>query len=106
MRHSSYLLAAGLCGALMAGAATPAAAISCDGNFQVQRSGERIATPYCADANLAVVAREYGARTTAREMRWNPSEKARVCRFIGEDNRVRDTCAPYRDYDRGSPDWR
>jgi len=105
MRTYSYLLAGALCSALAAAAPTPAAAITCDGNFQVQRSGERIATPYCQDGYLAQVAREYGTRTTAHEMRWNPSEKAKVCRFIGEDNRVRDTCAPYRDGDR-SPFWR
>ena len=104
MRHSSSLLAAAFCGLLATGAATPAAAITCDGNVQVQRSGERIVTPYCQDSYLAQVAREYGSRVSAREMRWNPSEKAKVCRFIGEDNRVRDTCAPYRDYDRGI-DW-
>jgi hypothetical protein len=96
MHYATRLLAAFVCGGL-AIAATPAEAITCDGNFQVQRSGQRIATPYCADGNLAAVAREYGVRTTAREMRYNPSEKGRVCRFIGDDNRVRDTCAPYRD---------
>jgi hypothetical protein len=104
MRHSSYLLAAAFCGALSA-MATPAAAITCDGNVQVQRSGERIVTPYCQDGYLAEVAREYGTRTTAREMRWNPSEKERVCRFIGQDNRVRDTCAPYLDHNRRF-EWR
>jgi hypothetical protein len=104
MRYSN-LLAAAVCAVAAAATATPAAAITCEGNFQVQRSGERIATPYCQDGNLAAVAREYGVRTTGQEMRWNPSEKSRVCRFIGEDNRVRDTCAPYRD-DHDFGPWR
>jgi hypothetical protein len=98
MRNTLSLAAAALCGAL-ATAATPANAITCEGNAQVQRSGERIITPYCQDGYLASVAREYGVRTSAREMRWNPNEKARICRFLGDDNRVRDTCAPYRDDD-------
>jgi hypothetical protein len=105
MRYSYHLLAAALCGTL-ALAATPAAAINCDGNTQVQRSGERIITPYCQDNHLATVARQYGVRTTAREMRWSPGEKAKVCRFIGEDNRVRDTCAQYLDRDNDGGDWR
>lgn len=79
----------------------PAAAITCEGNFQVQNSGARISTPYCQDDYLAQVARQYGVRADARTIRGNVSEKERVCRFIGDDNRVRDTCAPYRnDSDR------
>jgi len=99
MRLPLLTLAAALCGALFAGSA-PAHAITCDGNVQVQRSGERIVTPYCQDAHLAAVARQYGARVTAHAMRWNPSEKGRICRFIGDDIRVKDTCQPYRDDDR------
>ncbi len=104
MRISPNLLVAAF-GAALATAATPALAINCEGNFQVQRSGQRIATPYCEDGNLASVAREYGVRTTAHEMRWNVGEKSRVCRFIGDDNRVRDTCAPYRDDQRDNNWW-
>ncbi len=100
MRYSKPLAATLVCG-MLAGSVTPAAAaITCEGNFQVQRSGARIATPYCQDGYLAAVAREYGMHVSAHEIRWNPSEKGRVCRFIGEDNRVRDTCNNYRDDDR------
>jgi hypothetical protein len=35
-------------------------------------------------------------RVSPDEIRYNPGEKRRVCRFIGEDNRVRSTCEPYR----------
>lgn len=104
MRYAQSTLAAALC-AVLAGGATPAAAISCQGNFQVQKNGSRIATPYCEDGNLAAVAREYGMRTTDHEVRWNPSEKERICRFIGDDNRVRDTCQPYRNQDNGNDWW-
>jgi hypothetical protein len=104
MRYSYSAFAAAFLATVATAAAPAASAIRCEGNFQVQKSGQRIATPYCADGYLAQVAREYGARTTGHEMRWNPSEKARICRFIGDDNRVRDTCAPYRDDNRR--DWR
>jgi hypothetical protein len=102
MRMSHLLLAAGLCGTLTALAPQPASAIECRGNFQIQRNGNMIATPYCEDANVARVAREYGTRTSAGAIRNSPGEKARVCRFIGDDNRVRDTCGPYRNENEGS----
>jgi hypothetical protein len=90
---------------LFAVAATPALAIECSGNFQVQRDGSRIATPYCEDNNLAHVARQYGARVSAQVIRANPSEKERTCRLVGDDIRVKDTCAPYRNDELRSP-WR
>lgn len=102
MRYSNFFMAALVCGTIAS--ATPAAAITCEGNFQVQASGARIATPYCQDGNLAIVARQYGMRVSPQEIRYNPSEKQRVCRFIGDDNRVRDTCANYRDDDRNQWD--
>lgn len=74
---------------------TSAWAISCNGNFQVQKSGVEIATPYCEDNNLAVVARSYGIRVSADAIRNNPSVKEKVCQIAGDDNRVRDTCAPF-----------
>ncbi len=76
--------------------ASPASAITCQGNFQIQRDGTRIATPYCQDTYLATVAREHGMAVSARAVRANPSVKERACRFVGDDNRVRDACAPYR----------
>lgn len=80
----------------LAAAAESANAIECKGNFQVQKNGDQIATPYCQDGYLALVAREYGMSTSAKAIRYNPSEKERACRLVGEDNRVRDTCAQYR----------
>ncbi|WP_088343457.1 MULTISPECIES: hypothetical protein [Rhodomicrobium] len=90
--------------ALAAFAATPAAAIECEGNFQVQKNGNRISTPFCADGHLAIVAREYGMQVSAQAIRYNPSVKERACRFVGDDNRVRDTCQPYRN--DGDRNWR
>jgi dienelactone hydrolase len=91
--------------ALAAFAATPAAAIDCEGNFQVQKNGNRIATPFCQDGYLAIVAREYGMKVSAQGIRYNPSIKERACRFVGDDNRVRDTCTGYRN-DDGNRIWR
>ena len=93
-------LIAAACFLGVAAAAGPASAIECEGNFQIQKNGNRIATPYCQDGYLAIVARQYGMRVSAQAIRYNPSEKERVCRFIGEDNRVRDTCQQYRLFER------
>lgn len=75
---------------------TSANAINCNGNFQIQRGGQAIATPYCEDNYLAQVAREYGMSVSAAAIRNNPSVKEKACRFVGDDNRVRDTCMPYK----------
>lgn len=85
-------------GLLVAGFAGYAQAqIRCDGSFQITRRGERIVTPYCEDAEVAAVAREYGMRVSAAAVRGNPSIKQRVCQFAGADLRIRDTCSGYRD---------
>ena len=93
MRNS---LVAAACFLGVAAVAGPASAIECEGNFQIQKNGNQIVTPYCQDGYLAIVAREYGMRVNANTIRYNPSEKERVCRLVGEDNRVRDTCSQYR----------
>lgn len=71
--------------------AAPAAAIECkDGYQRVQ--GNDIATPYCQDELLAKVARSYGMRAPAAEIRNNPNFKREVCRIVGRDIRVQLTC--------------
>jgi hypothetical protein len=69
-----------------------ALAIECDEDFQIV-NGQPISTPYCRDGYLAAVAREHGFRTSAGEMRNNPSRKEEICRFIGSDIRVQTACA-------------
>lgn len=71
--------------------AASAAAITCKGGFQLVQ-GNYIATPYCQDAQIASVAREYGIRVSAALIRENPYEKREVCRFVGQDIRVRPAC--------------
>ena len=94
------ILLAATCLLGVAATAGPASAIECEGNFQVQKSGNRIATPYCQDGYLAIVAREYGVRVSPQEIRYNAGEKERVCRLMGNDNRVRDTCTRYRIFEK------
>lgn len=73
------------------------ARIRCDGRYQVQSDGSRIATPYCEDLYLARVAiQSYGVSTSARAIRNSVSEKERVCRFVGHDSRVADICMEFR----------
>jgi hypothetical protein len=93
------LFAAALSAAVLPGAAS--ARIRCDGGFQIVE-GQRIATPYCRDENLARVARGYGMRVSGDAMRHSESQKLQVCRFIGHDTRVREACLNYRD-EGGSP---
>lgn len=89
----------------VAATAGPASAIECEGNFQIQKNGNQISTPYCQDGYLAVVARAHGMKVSADAIRRNPSVKERTCRFVGEDNRVRDTCSQYLN-SGGHQNWR
>mgnify|MGYP005854391465 CR=1 FL=1 len=82
--------------ALALGAGTASARIICQGAYQIV-DGRPVATPYCEDAYVAEVAREYGIYVSAREVRWSPATKGRICRIIGHDNRVQSACAAYRD---------
>lgn len=93
--RKALLPAISLAAMTMVGAA-PAHAIECEGNFQVQRDGNLISTPFCRDGYLAIVARESGMRVSARAIRYSYSAKERACRFVGDDIRVRETCANYR----------
>jgi hypothetical protein len=84
-------------------AAAPAdARMRCDGNYQII-NGQPHATPYCQDENLAQVARSYGLRVSGSAMRNSPSEKQRVCAFLGSDIRVREACHGYGQDGRGGP---
>ena len=71
--------------------ATPADAIDCNRGFQ-RVNGQLIATPYCQDEYLAQVAREYGLRATAAQLRNNPNFKKEICRTVFTDIRVDVTC--------------
>ena len=81
---------------LLAPLGSAQARIECDGNFQVGRGGQTFASPYCQEQNLARVAQTYGIRTSAQAIRESDSVKGQVCRTIGHDMRVRDTCLMFR----------
>lgn len=78
------------------------AAIKCQGRSQWNSAANGwISTPYCEDNLVAAVARANGMKVTNREVRTNPSTKARACRFAGSDNRIRDICAGHLPEDSG-----
>jgi hypothetical protein len=77
--------------ALVGAGTRPAAAIECRDGYQ-RISGNDIATPYCQDEYLAVVARRYGMKASGEKIRNNPNYKREVCRLVGQDIRVQTTC--------------
>lgn len=81
-----------LAGSAITLAATNAAAIQCQENYQIVQ-GQPISTPYCRDGYLAKVARQYGFKTSPAEIRNNPARKAEICRFINSDIRVQVACS-------------
>ena len=76
---------------MFAGSAPAMAGIKCSNGFQLVQ-GSYLATPYCQDALVAQVARAYGIRTSALAIRENPNHKRHVCRLIGRDIRVQESC--------------
>jgi hypothetical protein len=86
------LIIAGAAGAFLAITASAAEAkIACNKGFQLVQ-GSWLSTPYCRDAYVADVARTYGFSATAEEVRNNPMFKQRLCRFIGQDIRIKEAC--------------
>jgi hypothetical protein len=79
---------------LAAGAGPATARIECKGNFQVTKYG-LLATPYCADEQIAKVARTYGWKVTAKDVRNNPLTKVQICQVLGGDIRLKGSCAGY-----------
>jgi hypothetical protein len=90
-------LAALLCAAaaLTLTAATPASArIRCQEGFQMTSQGP-IATPYCADQQIALVAQSRGWKVTAAEIGDKPLKKVYICQVLGSDIRLKGVCAGY-----------
>ncbi len=73
------------------------ARIVCKNGVQ-KSSGQWIVTPYCMDALLGTVARQYGMRVSNRTLRNNSNRKRHVCRLVGQDIRVRDICRQVNPY--------
>ena len=70
------------------------ARVECKGDFQVTKYG-LIATPWCEEENIAVVARSYGWTVTGSEVRKNPLKKVYICQVLGRDIRLKGSCAGY-----------
>jgi hypothetical protein len=70
------------------------ARIKCEGNFQVTKYG-LIATPYCEEEQIAVVAQSYGWKVTPSEVHNNPLKKVYLCQILGGDVRLKGSCAGY-----------
>lgn len=70
------------------------ARIQCKGNFQITKYGP-IATPYCEEEQIAVVARSYGMKVTGSQVRNDPLKKVQLCQIIGGDVRLKGSCAGY-----------
>jgi|SRR5262249_4585844 len=70
------------------------AGVKCQGDFQVTKYG-LIATPYCEEENIAVVAQSYGWTVTASQVRNDPLKKVYICQVLGRDIRLKGSCAGY-----------
>jgi hypothetical protein len=71
-----------------------AARIQCNGNFQITQYGP-IATPYCMDRQIAIVAQSYGWKVTPAEISNNPLKKVEICQILGGDIRLKGSCGGY-----------
>lgn len=91
LRRICTLIAVGLALTASAPVQPAEAAIRCNKGYQLV-GGNEIATPYCQDEYLAVVARKYGVSTSGARIRNNPNHKREVCRLVGQDIRVQQTC--------------
>ena len=101
IKHGAKLLSAPamIVALVVCFASSADARIRCEGASQVN-GGQNIVTPYCEDNYLAEVARSYGSKVSGEAVRKSPQVKAELCRFVGEDIRVKDTCAGFRENGR------
>lgn len=68
--------------------------ISCNGNFQITKYGP-IATPYCEEEQIAIVAQSYGWNVSTSQIHNDPLKKVYVCQILGSDVRLKGSCAGY-----------
>ncbi len=80
---------------------TANAGIRCNDEFQIFKSGDLLATPWCEDQYIARIARQYGRKVSNRMMRQNPNLKEEVCQIIGHDYRLNLICHQNGSTDRG-----
>ena len=89
---SRKMIVAGAAGVFLVSLTLSAEAkIACNKGFQ-NVAGSWLSTPYCRDAYVADVAHEYGFSATAAQVRNDPMFKQRLCRFVGQDIRIKEAC--------------
>lgn len=98
MRLTPLIMTAALAIVAAVGTTSPLdARIVCKNGVQ-HSSGQWIVTPYCQDALLGKVARQFGMRVSDQALRNNPNHKRHVCRLVGQDIRVREICRQVNPY--------
>ncbi len=86
---------------LAVGVAVPAEAeIRCNKGYQLVQ-GTPLATPYCQDQYVAQVANEYGFKASPARVRQDPIFKQTLCRYIGQDIRIKESCQEVNPSGRG-----
>ena len=68
-----------------------AATIKCQGNFQLTKYGP-IATPYCEEEQIALVAQSQGWHVSASEVHNDPLKKIEICTAFAGDARLKGSC--------------
>lgn len=89
-KHSAAIFFVAAC-AVVTNVQPASARIKCSNGYQIV-DGSPLATPYCQDELVAIVARQYGFNASANRIRSNPNYKRRICRFVGQDIRIKDAC--------------
>ena len=84
----------------MASPEPAAARVQCHGNFQISKYGP-IATPYCEEEQIAIVARSYGWKVTGAQIHKDALKKVYICQILGGDVRLKGSCAGYGPDSRG-----
>ncbi len=67
------------------------ASVQCQGNFQITKYGP-IATPYCEEEQIALVAQSRGWHVSASEVHNNPLKKIEICTDLAGDARLKGSC--------------
>ena len=67
------------------------ASVQCQGNFQLTKYG-LVATPYCEEEQIAIVAQSHGWNVSASEIHKNPLKKIEVCTDLAGDARLKGSC--------------
>ena len=81
-----------LAGVMLLATASPVAArIQCQGNFQITKYGP-VATPYCEEEQIAIVAQSYGWHLSTSEVHNDPLKKIHACTVLGSDVRLKGSC--------------